>query len=259
LLVLALPVAAEAQDDLRPHAVVLLLGGDAAPERAREARAIASAALEADGVRLVPEANLTLRIAPARLTSCAAVDCALEIARELGVAMAVTVTLWQGPPENVTVSLLLDAARTYTASREIGAAGLDDAVRAAVREAQAQRGRGLEPAVATPERTAPQTNALLGRSLEEWVLPITLGVVGLGLVALSVYSLIDEICAQRGASGACLRGDRANYGLGVTIAIVGGLSVVGSIAWLIIGGTPTLSAGSGIQVVLGPTGVQGSF
>ena len=269
LFLFAAPSVLHAQEDLRPHAVVLGLGGDGVAERAREARAIAGAALEADGVRLVPEANVALRIAPARLAGCAAIDCALDVGRELGVAMVAAVTLWRGPPESVTVSLILDETRSYTASREIGAAGLEDAVRAAVREAQSARGRALSPAdaaaTATPAATAPPSQgspsgqAPAGRSLEEWVLPITLGAVGLGMVALSAYALVDEICSLRGASGTCLRGDRANIGLGATLAVLGGLAVAGSIVWLVVGGLPTMSAGRGIDVILLPNGLIGRF
>ena len=72
------------------------------------------------------------------------------------------------------------------------------------------------------------------RSIESWVLPAIMGVVGLGLGGLSIYALLDENCERFGETK-CLRGDRPNIGLGAVTAIVGGLLIAGAIVWLILG------------------------
>src|SRR5690606_10887265 len=67
VLAAAAPAAAqEAQHDV----VVLSVGGDAPEDAAREVRQAVAAALEADGLRVLPEAELALRVPPGRLHGC---------------------------------------------------------------------------------------------------------------------------------------------------------------------------------------------
>lgn len=246
-----IPAAAGAQD-----VMVLSLGGDAPDDVAAQARAAVAVALQQDGLSLLPEADLAMRVPPSRLAECHASACAWGIAAELGVSMAAGVATWatEGQPASIAVSLIVGADRAYTASANVTGGNLLAAARAAVTEAQNARGRALiiegtaaptavvetpEEAEIDPSQQGTAADPLHAeRPLEEWILPSILGVVGLGLVGLSVYAMLDEICDQRGASGVCLRGSDPNYGLGVVTAVLGGLSLVGAIVWLVVGGTP---------------------
>ncbi len=181
--------------------------------------------------------------------------------------MVAAVATWTsgGAASSVTVSLVVGERRAHAATEELGARTLREAAEAAVRGAQDARARALlvegssgaaedeaeheAEGGATPEIEPPLRRE---RSLEEWVLPTILGVVGLGLVAASVYALLPEQCDLRGESGTCLRGNGPNVGLGAVFAVTGGLAVAGAILWLIVGGTPP-SMGR-IDVVLGPSG-----
>ena len=58
---------------------------------------------------------------------------------------------------------------------------------------------------------------------------------------------------MRGPSGTCLRGDGPNAPAGVTLAVAGGLSVVGAVVWLVTGAA-ALPTQPRIDVVLGPAG-----
>lgn len=270
-LLCALPAGAAAQD-----VMVLSLGGDAPDDVAAQARSAVAIALQQDGMSLLSEADLSMRVPPARLAECHATACAWAISAELGVSMVAGVTTWatEGHAASVTVSLIVGAERAYTASANVTGDNLLAAARAAVTEAQNARGRALiiegtaapDSDVETPDEAAidesqqgePGTDALHAeRPLEQWILPSILGVVGLGLVGLSVYAMLDQDCQQRGASGVCLRGSDPNYGLGVTMAVVGALSLVGAVIWLIVGGTPA-SQGD-IDVVMDARGVGVRF
>jgi len=268
LLLIALgPATAGAQD-----VVVLSLGGDAPSAVAREAREAVAAAIAAGGDSVMPDADLALQVPPARLAECRASACAYGISREVGASMVAAVATWMtdGAPSSLTVSLIVGPDRSHTATEEVGEAGLAAAARGAVEAAQASRRRALliegtstpEPeAVETPDR--PEIDPALGgerddsplhseRSLEEWILPSLLGVMGLGLIGVSVYAMLDASCDVRGASGVCLAGSEPNYGLGVTFAVVGGLSIAGALLWLIMGGQPPQM--EDIDVVTGPGG-----
>lgn len=270
LALLASSAAAEAPGY---HAVVLSVGGDAPERDAREVRQAVAAALGRDGVRVLPEGELALRVPPSRLTGCDDARCARSLGRELSVAMVAAVATWQqeGQTASITVSLLLGEAEAYAASEEVEGRTIAEAAAAAVRGAQNARGRAStlaaeaaesEPAAETEveveveeasnESPASETSEPPERSLEEWVLPGVLGVVGLALVAGAVYALMPEECTLEGASGVCLRGNGPNMGLGVLFGITGGLSIAGALVWLIVGGLPA-DMGN-IDVVLGPDG-----
>lgn len=270
LLLCALPAAADAQD-----AMVLSLGGDAPEEVAAQARSAVAIALQQDGLSLLSEADLAMRVPPSRLAECHATACAWAISVDLGVSMVAGVTTWatEGHAASVTVSLIVGTERAYTASANVTGDNLA-AARAAVTEAQNARGRALiiegtatpDTHVETPDEAeidesqqGTATDALHAeRPLEEWILPSILGVVGLGLVGLSVYAMLDQDCQQFGATtGDCLRGSDPNYGLGVTMAVVGALSLVGAVVWLVVGGTPA-SQGD-IDVVMDARGVGVRF
>lgn len=264
LLLLAAPVRAQEANEeagaAAPQVVVLSVGGDAPPEQAREAREAVAAALEGEGLRVLPEGDLALRVAPARLRGCDSARCAWELGRELGVSMVAAVATWRGDSASITVSLVVGRDRAYAASEDVGEAGLAEAARRALQGAQRARERamlvegvGTRPAE-EPEDEAeePSDEAPRGRSVEEYVLPTVLGVVGLALAAGAVYALLPEQCALVGPSGVCLRGNAPNIGLGAVMAITGGLSIAGSILWLVVGGSPP-SMGR-IDVVLGPEG-----
>jgi hypothetical protein len=277
LLTLLVPVPAAAQDAPRspaaseaPEAVVLTVGGDAEAADARVAREAVAAALAAEGLTVLPAGDVALRIPPSRLRACRETACARAIGAELGVSMVAAVATWSedGAPSSLTVSLIVGPSRSHTATEPIGEEGLAAAARAAVTAAQASRRRALlvegtasAGSLAAPDETdavdeerigAPDSPLQRERSLEEWILPSLLGVVGLGLVGTAVYALLDEQCDLRGASGVCLRGNRPNIGLGVLFSVVGGLSVAGAILWLVMGGQPP-DMGD-IDVVVGPDG-----
>lgn len=253
----------DAEDAAASHdAVVLSVGGDAPAALAREAREAVASALEAEGLRVLPEGDLALRVPPARLRGCDSAACAWRLGRELGVSMVAAVATWRGEAgaASVTVSLVVGADRAHAASEDVEEAGVAAAAARALRDAQRARQRALlvegrAPRVSDPEPAedrADEPPPRRERSLEEYVLPGILGVVGLGLVAASVYALMPEQCELPGASGVCLRGSGPNVGVGVVAAITGGLSIAGAILWLLVGGTPpTMGA---IDVVLGPEG-----
>ncbi len=247
-----------------PEVAVLSVGGDAPTGQAREAREAVAAALSAEGLRVLPEGDLSLRVPPSRLTGCDSARCAFELGRELGVPMVAAVATWQGAdgPASLTVSLVVGPERAHAASEDVGEGGLPAAARRALRSAQRAQERALlvegvgtrveqddEPETLRPdEELAPRD-----RSVEEYVLPTILGVVGLALAAGAVYALLPEQCDVVGElSGVCLRGNAPNIGLGVVMAVTGGLSIAGSILWLVVGGSPP-NMGS-IDVVVGPDG-----
>lgn len=272
LLTALAPASAGAQD-----VVVLSLGGDAPAAVAREAREAVAAAIGAGGDSVMPDADLALQVPPARLAECRASACAYAIGRDVGASMVAAVATWMtdDAPSSLTVSLIVGPNRSHTATEEVGEAGLAAAARDAVEAAQASRRRALliegtsapEPeTVETPDR--PQIAPEHGgedddsplhndRSLEEWILPSLLGVMGLGLVGVSVYAMLDATCDVRGRSGDCLVGSNPNYGLGVTFAVVGGLSIAGALLWLIMGGQPPPM--EDIDVVMGPGGAGVRF
>ena len=271
LLLITSPAVGAAQD-----VVVMSLGGDAPAPIARQAREAVAAALTEDGLEVLPDADLGLRVSPSRLAGCQQSACAFAIGRELGVSMVAAVATWaaEGEASSITISLIVGPTRSHTATEEVTDGGLRAAARAAVTAAQSSRRRALiiegssSPSVhaETPrssstgpgEEPAALPSVLQAeRSLEEWILPSLLGVVGLALVGAAVYAMLGETCDQLGSSGVCLRGTRPNYGLGVTFAIVGGLSIAGALLWLIVGGQPTPM--EDIDVVFGRDGVGVRF
>lgn len=262
-----MPVAAHAQ----ASAVVLSLGGDAPEGPAREARVRVASVLEGEGASVVPDADVAMRISPTRLTDCRAAACAVEIAGELEAERVYAVSVWmrEGAPGSVTVSVIESESRSHSASAEVGEAGLlaavDDALtqargaqtRAAILEGPAVRRDPEDEEPEDPDRPTqveqPTSPLQTERSLEEWILPSVLGVVGLALVGFSVYALLEEQCTRRSTvSDLCLAGSSPNIGLGVTFAIVGTLSIAGAIIWLIVGGQPPEM--EQIDVVFGPDG-----
>ena len=272
LLLVVAPDIGAAQD-----VVVMSLGGDAPTAIARQAREAVAAALTEDGLEVLPDADLGLRVSPARLAECQQTACAYAIGRELGVSMVAAVATWtaDGEASSLTISLIVGPTRSHTATEEVTDAGLLAAARAAVTAAQSSRRRALiiegssSPvphaetssgfSTTSPGEEPPGQPSVLQaeRSLEEWILPSLLGVVGLALVGTAVYAMLGESCDQFGSSGVCLRGTRPNYGLGVTFAIVGGLSIAGALLWLIVGGEPTPM--EDIDVVFGRDGVGVRF
>lgn len=253
-----------AEEPNRPDVAVLSVGGDASRSDARRARAAVAAALRGDGMTPLPDSDVSLRISPSRLSGCQETRCAFAFGAELDVAFVAAVTTWAGDdgPSSVTVSLILGADRAYAATEDVGGPGLAAAASAAVSGAQDARRRAVivEGASSAPDPHEPdeeeddrdETVLSRERSLEEWILPSLLGVVGLGLVGTAVYALLDEQCEVRGVSGVCLKGSAPNYGLGILFSITGALSIGGAILWLIVGGQPQ-NAGS-IDMVIGPDG-----
>ncbi len=259
------PAGARAAD-----VVVLTLGGDAPEAQARLAREAVAAALTREGSAVLPEADVAMRVAPSRLAACRAAECAYAIARELEVPTVAAVTLWMegDAPGSLTVSLIVGPERSHSAREAVGDRPIEEAARAAVEAARAAQRRALlvegatSGPVAPPDEEdpdaptrveTPETSPLRAdRSLEEWILPSLLGVVGLTLVGLSVYALLEEQCDVRGPSGVCLRGTAPNVGLGVTFSVTGVLAIAGAIVWLVVGGSPP-SVGN-VDVVIGPDG-----
>lgn len=267
-LLLAAPAAAQ-ENDAAPHVVVMSIGGDAPEAVAREAREAVAAALEGDGMRVLSEGDVVLRVNPARLAECRAIACAHAIGRELGVATVAAVAIWmEGErPASIAVSLIVAETRAHTAREELGARTIADAAAAAVRGSQDARARALlvegsaDPETAVEEaeqRAIPPPEPPRERSIEEYVLPAIMGAFGLALGGIAIYALLDENCERRAPSGLCLRGDRPNIGLGALTAILGGLSIAGGIVWLILGGRPPPSSGT-IDVVIAPEGGGASW
>lgn len=262
----AAPASAQEERASEPayDTVVLSVGGDAPAEVAREAREAVARALEADGLRVLPEGELALRAPPSRLHGCGSIACAWALGRELGASMVAAVAVWQegGAPSSITVSLVVGEARAHAASEDLGGRSLADAAAAAVRGAQNARARALigeGEVAAAPSREHAQESepehdpaAPRERSLEEYVLPTVLGLVGLGLAAAGVYALLPVQCELEGPSGTCLRGNGPNVGLGALFAVTGGLAIGGAILWLVVGGTPAPMGR--IDVVLAPEG-----
>lgn len=255
-----------------PLVVVLSLGGDASASAARAARQAVAEALRADGMTVMPDGDVDLAVSPARQRACRGTSCAYEIGRQLSASMTAAVATWRGETDatgSLTVSLITAPDRSHSATVDVVAGDVAAAALAAVREAQTGRRRSLliegaphvdpEPA---PSLLPDESVLNRDRSLEEWILPSLLGVVGLGLIGLGAYALLDETCEVQGAT-VCLRGDRPNVGLGVVTTVLGGLSIAGAILWLVVGGQAQPGIGGNIDVVLGPDGgavsVRGVF
>lgn len=262
-------VEVEAEDD-RPVGLALTLGGDDAAA-AETARAAVAARLEEDGLRLLSDADLSMRVSPSRVRGCADSDCALAIGREVGASLTVGVTAWGGEEPTVTVTLLLGPGRSFSATEAVRGGDAATAARDALASAQSERRRallvgGVVSRSADEDEEADENVPILeapaptGRSLEQIVLPTILGVLGLAAVGVSVYAMVDEQCSLRGpVSGVCLRGNGPNYGVGGLLAVAGGLSIAGAILWFAVGGSPP-DMGN-IDVVIGPggAGVRGRF
>jgi hypothetical protein len=218
---------------------VLPIGGDG--DASPSLSAVTTVLAEADLGPLAPE-DLALRISPTRLAECRAVDCARELGRGAGANLVAAVAAFEDG--SLAVSLLPPGEAAFV-GRSQPRGSLDAQARVAV-------GRALERwrAAAEPpgEAEAP------GRSLESIVLPVVLGVVGLGLGALAVYALLDETCELRAMSGLCLRGERPNGVLGVTFSVLAVLSVAGAVVWFLAGGETPEGAGQDfdLEVRLGP-------
>lgn len=255
--------AQEAAPSDAPHVIVVSVGGDAPEPLAREAREVVTAALERDGMRVMSEGDIALRVPPSRMRACDAIACAHALGVELGVATVAAVAVWMSgeAPGSVTVSLIVSETRAHTASEDVGEGGLAAAASAAVTGAQQARSRALlvegsvdvETSVREAEqRATPPAPPPAERPVEQYVLPAIMGGVGLVLAAVSVYAYIGEQCFDRGPSGVCLRGDRPNIGLGAIMTTVGGLMIGGAIVWLVFGGEA--QAGGPIDIVVGPEG-----
>lgn len=267
----AAPDPSEEESEARPIGLVLVLGGDDAAAGAR-ARAAVVERLDEDGLRALAEADVAMRVSPARVRACAATDCALSIGRAVGASMTVGITAWGGEAPTVTVTLVLGPDRSFTATEAVRNGAVEIAARDALVAAQAERrralivggivGSGTEQEAEEEDVNVPviEDPVAAERPLEQLVLPTLLGAIGLVAVGVSVYAMIDEQCAVRGpVSGICLRGDGPNYGIGALLAVTGGLSIAGAILWLTLGGTPPEMGD--IDVVIGPGGaaVRGSF
>lgn len=256
-----------------PDVAVLSVGGDASRTQARRARRAVAAALVAEGMTPVPDADVALQVSPSALAACSDAACAYTFAAPLNVRMVAVVTTWAGDdgPSSLTVSLLLGPRRSHSATEDVGDDGLQRAATRAVRGAQESRRQALlvsgvsaEPDDPTeidePEPNERQESFLnRDRPLEQWVLPSLLGIVGIGLVGTAVYALLDEQCDQFAASNPeiCLRGTRPNYGLGILFSVTGALSIAGAILWLVVGGEPAQTGT--IDVVLSPEGGGASY
>jgi len=255
-------------------AVVLSVGGDAPAEAAMDARRAAAEVLGGDGVDVLPEADLAVRIAPARLRALSSLDEARALAFELEARLLVAVAVWRGAEGTaageVTVSLVA-GARNFTATVAVGSEGTGAAAAEAVRAARRQQTEALvllgpsapdtrvrpaaEQSASGPDEDVAPGPAAPPRAPQgqDVVAPTMLGACGLAGVGLGAYALLGEVCEVRGPSGTCLRGDGPNAPAGVTLAVAGGLSVVGAVVWLVTGAA-ALPTQPRIDVVLGPSG-----
>ncbi|MFK7987167.1 MAG: hypothetical protein AB8I08_14180 [Sandaracinaceae bacterium] len=249
------PEDEEEDEEPPPDVAVLSVGGDASRSQARRTRQAVAAALVAEGMTPVPDADVALRVPPSALSACGDAACAYGFAESLNVRMVAVVTTWAGEsgPSSLTVSLLLGRRRSHSATEDVGDDGLQRAATRAVRGAQDARRQALlvsgvsaEPDDPSedeidPEDDGREENFLnRDRPLEQWVLPSLLGVVGIGLVGTAVYALLDETCDRFSSSmpEVCLRGSRPNYGLGILFSVTGVLSIAGAVLWLAVGGEP---------------------
>lgn len=265
-------------------AIVLSIGGDAPADVSDEARAAAASAIEADGATIVPHGEIALRIAPSRLRALASLADARSIAFELEARMIVGVAVWMRPgseppaAESVVVSLLV-GSRTFSATREVGEAGIAAAATAAMQDVRGQQTRAIvieggavSDAVATaPGAGAPADPADPGATdtvadntpAFDIIGPTMLGAFGAAGVGLGVYSVLDGTCAERAPiSGDCLRGEDPNLAVGITLTVAGALALAGAIVWLATGAA-VIADQPRIDVVMGPEGgavaVRGTF
>jgi hypothetical protein len=261
---------ARAQD-----AVVLSVSG--APDGlAREAREVVARTLAAEGLAVVPDAEVALRVAPARLAAVEGLEQGRAIAFELEARVVVLVAVWLreevDPPAAASVVVSLAAgSRTFSATEVVGEGVLESAAEAAARDVIAQRTRALliEGGTAADRagtaggtsRDAAASSGDPGAGLHaeggsgpvasgaatspssgpgdayDVIGPTMLGAFGLTGVGLGVFALIDGTCERLGASGACLRGEDPNVPAGVTLTIAGALAAAGAVVWFVTGAT----------------------
>ena len=243
-------------------------------------KAAAITALTTDGVAVVPEAELALRVPPARLRAMTSLEDARVLAFELEARVIVGVAVWMradaDPPaaESVAVSVLA-GARSFSATRAVADGGVAAAAGEAMRDVRQQQTRAMliegagmgsgEPAApAEPEEDdqeeddqetpAPPPPAPPGDRTPGFdiVGPTMLGAFGAAGIGLGVYAVLDGTCELRGASGICLRGDDPNVPLGVTFTIAGALALAGAVVWFVTGSTVVDT--TPIDIVLGPDG-----
>lgn len=258
------------------EALVLSIGGDAPDALAREARDAVAAALTADGVSVVPEAELALRIPPARLRGLTSLQDARVLAFELEARVIVGVAVWMRaesePPaaESVAVSLLA-GSRSFSATCGVGEGGVAAAAGEAMRDVRQQQTRSMlvegpgggaleeeeEEGDESPG-TGSGTGAggAAGRGDQtpgfDIVGPTMLGAFGAAGIGLGVYALLDGTCELRAPTGTCLRGDEPNVPLGVTFTVGGALALAGAVIWFVTGAVVVDT--TPIEIVLGPEG-----
>ncbi|WP_236605239.1 hypothetical protein [Sandaracinus amylolyticus] len=276
----ALPARASAAD-----AIVLSIGGDAPEATAREARDAVTSALSADGVAVVPEAEIALRVPPARLRAMTSLSDARALAFELEARVIVGVAVWMraegeaSVADSVVVSALA-GSRSYSATRSIGEAGLAAAATEATRDVRQQQtravlieGAGLDGASSTPTSTSTSTSTdedavvgPVGGNVRgdttpgfDFIGPTMLAAFGAAGIGLGVYALLDGTCENRAPSGTCLRGEDPNVPVGVTLTVAGILALGGGIVWFVTGAFVADTAR--IDLVLGPgnVGLRGQF
>jgi len=77
------------------------------------------------------------------------------------------------------------------------------------------------------------------RSTLDWVGPMVLGAVGVGLLALDVAALVSIGCVERGLGTSCMR-ERNIEPVQFTLFAVGGVgALAGAIVWFVLGGRAT--------------------
>ncbi|AKF07234.1 hypothetical protein DB32_004383 [Sandaracinus amylolyticus] len=278
----ALPARASAAD-----AIVLSIGGDAPDATAREARDAVIAALSGDGVVVVPEAEIALRVPPARLRAMTSLADARALAFELEARTIVGVAVWMRAEgdaqvaDSVVVSALA-GSRSYSATRSIGEPGLAAAATEATRDVRQQQTRAVliegagidgasraEPETSTSPTATTDVDVAAGRAGGDvqgdttpgfdFIGPTMLAAFGAAGIGLGVYALLDGTCENRAPSGTCLRGEDPNVPVGVTLTVAGILALGGGVVWFVTGAFVTDTAR--IDVVLGPgnVGLRGQF
>lgn len=252
--------AADAEPADGWDAIVLSYGGDSTEDVAATARDAASLALENEGFRVLPEAEVTARISPARLHDASSIDALRAIGDELGARSVVTVAVWtsDGAPASVAVSIAT-GGRSFSGTADVET-DLATAATAAVRAALERQRRalvlsgGASGSVTTTHTDDDDDDGTPGvvegdpwadhaPEPEEEDGPEELfGIIGPGFLlalggaglGLGIYAVLDATCDLRQPmTGECVRGEEPNVGLGTLFIVGGAIATAGAIIWWI--------------------------
>ncbi|MBN8613503.1 MAG: hypothetical protein J0L92_23110 [Deltaproteobacteria bacterium] len=299
LLVLCVVIAASLAGIARAEDVlVVAVGGNATEVQRAPVLDAVAARFTADGFVVLGSAELVHRLPPSRLTIATTEDAA-RVSAELGIPRVAIVSVWVSGDAITELSLSLHALSGARSARHATASGTLDAehdARAIVDTMVAQvlyaerSAAMMDPGAGTtttvdPEGDDPEAERPPSEGLRATLPPATggtstsgrsgdgpeplFGIVGPGLLAaigaagigLGVWATLDPTCDRYNADRTiCLRGEQNNPGVGITMILVGSLSLAGAIAWWVLDAEAPENEPR-IDVVIGPgsAGVRGTF